>query len=66
MDLLVIHCDYAQSLWSLVCCLFGLDLVMRKRVVVLLACWKGAFGRHRCVDLWGAVPKCVIWTIWRE
>ena len=43
-DHLHIHCDFTQYLWLLVFCLFGLHCVMFKRVVDLLACWKGGFG----------------------
>jgi hypothetical protein len=39
---------------------------MPKRVLDLLACWKGSFGRHCSVDLWGTIPLCIIWIIWRE
>ena len=39
---------------------------MPKKVMGLLAGWKGSFGRHQSADLWGAVPLCLTWTIWRE
>jgi hypothetical protein len=49
---------------------------MPKRVLDLLAGWKGGFGKHRNADLWGsgkhrnadlwANPLCIMWTIWRE
>ena len=32
----------------------------------LLACWKGGFGRHQNVDIWNAIPLCIMWTIWKE
>ena len=39
--------DIAQDLWSMVLCLFGIYWIMPKRVVDLLACWKGNFGRQQ-------------------
>ena len=27
---------------------------------------KVLFGKHRKMDLWRAVPHCVLWCIWRE
>ena len=65
-DHLLLNCDQAHSLLSLVFCLFGHHWIMTKRVVDLLACWNGGFGRHCFADLWGAIPLFVMWTIWRE
>ena len=28
--------------------------------------WQGPFGRHQSIDLWRAVPHCVLWCIWQE
>ena len=53
MDHLLLHCDFVQSLWSLVFCLFRLQWVTPKRVDDLLACWKGGFGRYHSADIWG-------------
>ena len=39
--------DIAQDLWSMVLCLFGIYWIMPKRVVDLLACWKGNCGRQQ-------------------
>ena len=31
-------------------------------------CWsvEGGFGQHLNVDIWGAIPFCVMWIIWGE
>jgi hypothetical protein len=63
---LVLHCVVAQSLWSLVFCLFAVDWVMPEWVVELLASWMGAFHNSREAGGWGAVPLCLMWVIWRE
>ena len=44
-------------------CLFGVHRVMPKRVVDLLACWKGRFARHCNGDIWNAIPLCIMWTV---
>jgi hypothetical protein len=51
MDHLLLHCDYAQSLWSFIVCLFGVSWVMPRRVEDNLACWKGGFGRYCSLDI---------------
>jgi hypothetical protein len=40
--------------------------VMPKRVVDLLACWQGRLGQHRNRVIWSAIPRCVMWYLWRE
>ena len=66
VDHLLLHCDYARDLWSLVLCLFGVQWVMPNSVVYLLACWKGRFAKHCNGDIWSAIPLCIMWTVRRE
>ena len=49
--------------WCFVCLEF--NGLCHKRVVDLLAWWKGAFHRHRSVDIYNVILLCIIWTIWR-
>lgn len=65
-DHLLRHCAYVHNLWSLVFCTFGLRWAMPRRVVGLLACWKGGFGLHCSANLCGAISLCVMWAIWQE
>ena len=46
--------------------LFGLHWVMPHIVTDLFLSGQGSFGGHRSIDLWRAVPHCVLWCIWRE
>ena len=39
---------------------------MPRKVVDLLACWRGSFGRHRHSGIWMCIPHCLMWCIWRE
>ena len=63
---LFLHCSIASELWSMVWALFGLLWVMLQSVTDLFSSWQGSFSRHRSIDLWRAVPHCVLWCIWQE
>lgn len=58
--------SYAFNLWSFVLSLFGISWVMPKPVVELLAGWHGGIERHRLASIWGVIPRCIMWNIWRE
>ena len=45
VDHLLLDCEYASELWSLVFCLFGEQWVMPHRVPDVVACWKGCLVR---------------------
>ena len=66
MNRLLLHCPIAYDLWSMMWALFGLQWVMPHGISDLFSSWQGSFGGHRSIDLWRAVPHCVLWCIWRE
>jgi hypothetical protein len=39
---------------------------MPRWVIDLLACWQGRLGRHQHVEIWKAIPHCLMWCLWRE
>ena len=39
---------------------------MPNRLNALLACWHGGVRCHTAASIWGAIPHCIVWTIWRE
>lgn len=41
IDHLLIHCEVTKELWSSIINLFGVELVMPKRVIDLLVSWGG-------------------------
>lgn len=45
-DHLLLHCQLARELWSVPLCLFEVQWVMPKRVVDMLASWKGQHARN--------------------
>jgi hypothetical protein len=65
-DHLLLHCDIARDLWNLVFRMFGVEWVMPRRVVELLACWKRRFSQNDLNVVWNVIPSCLMWCIWRE
>ena len=45
---------------------FGISWVMPAQITNLLTSWMGGFGKSRAALVWGEVPHCVIWLLWRE
>ena len=60
------HCEYSRELWYMGLCLFGVQWVMPRRVVDLLAGWTGRCGKFRGGNCWKAIPLCLMWIIWCE
>jgi hypothetical protein len=65
-DHLFLHFHTARELWELVFSMFGVWWVMPRHVVGLLACWTGRNHRCRSATIWGLIPQCLMWVIWRE
>ena len=63
---LLLHCPIASELRSMVWALFGLLWVMLQSVTDLFSSSQDSFGRHQSINLWRAVPHCVLWCIWQE
>ena len=66
MDHLMIHCEYARELWSMIFCLFGIVWVMPRKVSGLLDCWRRKGSSHGLNTIWNAIPPCLMWLLWRE
>ena len=66
IDHLFLHGNIASELWYFMFTLIGLQWVMSCHVVDLLACWSGRLCRVRSDTLWGLIPHCLMWVIWRE
>jgi hypothetical protein len=49
---LLLHWPIARELWILIFGLFGVQWVMLKSVMDMLACWQGWFGRHQSIEIW--------------
>lgn len=58
----------ARDLWSFVLCLYGLQWVMPKRVVDLIAYWPIGRGclLGTIMVIFGMQSLCVMWIIWKE
>ena len=66
MDHLLLHCYIAKEVCSMVFSMSGIQWVMPKGVMELLACWQGSFGQYGCIEIWKAIPPCLMWCIWWE
>ena len=66
IDHLFLHCRVARELWDNVLSLFGMDWVMPRRVVDLLACWQGKLGKNQNIEIWKAIPHCLISSFGRR
>uniref|UniRef100_A0A2N9J2I5 CobW/HypB/UreG nucleotide-binding domain-containing protein n=1 Tax=Fagus sylvatica TaxID=28930 RepID=A0A2N9J2I5_FAGSY len=66
VDHLLLHCPIASELWDFLFCLVGLDWVMLRTVIAMLASWRGIMGPFRgwwwmrSMVVFGVagVPKC--------
>ena len=65
VDLLLISCPVAHSLWMYMLQLFGIDWVMPSSVTDLFFCWYHWLGKHNS-DIWNLVPGCLMWNVWIE
>ena len=39
---------------------------MPAKITDLLTSWMRGFGKSRAALVWGEVPHCVLWLLWRE
>ena len=46
--------------------LFGVHWVMPCHVVDLLASWSYKCSRRKSLVIWGMIPHCIMWGVWRE
>jgi hypothetical protein len=60
---LMLHCENAQELWSMIFCLCGISSVMPRTTYDLLHCWRRKGPAHL---VWKAIPSCLMWLLWRE
>jgi hypothetical protein len=54
-----------QEIWDLAFSMFGVIWVMPRRVMDLLHCWP-RLTRRTVGDIWGLIPHCIMWCLWRE
>ena len=66
VDHLLLHCLMAFEVWSFIFYLIGVNWVMPRLVLELLACWPGQFQWHRAARVWMAMPLCLMWSLWNE
>jgi hypothetical protein len=57
LDHLLLHCDVVRDLRNMVFQMFGVEWVMPRLVVDLMACWKISVGRNDINIVWNAIPS---------
>ena len=62
---LLLHCEKAYQLWSLVFRSFGISWTLPKSVANTLFGWWNWFGKHSS-SIWNIALLFLIWCIWRE
>jgi hypothetical protein len=60
---LLLHCEVAQALWSVVLTLFYFTWVMFGGVADLLMCWRGQLGNISAKEVCQIAPLCLMWII---
>jgi hypothetical protein len=63
---LLLYCQVARVLWSVVLTLFDVTWVMSEGLVDLLVCWRSQCGNISAKEVWRIAPLCLMWIIWRE
>ena len=66
VDHLLLHCPFSCEVWDMIFALFGVQWVMPGKILDLLACWQGCFGRHKHNVIWKCIPHCLMWCLRRE
>jgi hypothetical protein len=56
----------AGKLRVLIFHLFGVEWVIPRRAMKLLASWRGQWGSRFTLEAWKMTPLCLMWYIWRE
>jgi hypothetical protein len=57
---LMIHCEYAWELWSMIFCLFGVSWAILQTTYDLLHCWR---RKGPAYVVWNAIPSCLMWLV---
>ena len=60
--ILLLHCDIAYALWTIVFYVFGIQQVMPKRVIDLLTKWNNWFHKDSFL-VKNPASLCLLWTL---
>ena len=65
VDHLLLHCEKAYRLWTLVFRSFGFSWVLPRLIADTLFGWWNWLGKHSS-SIWNLVPLCLMLCLWRE
>jgi hypothetical protein len=63
IDHLLLHCEVAIEVWSMVLQLFGVTWMMPARMKDCLGSWRGQRGNRTFLQIWRMVHLCVMWRL---
>lgn len=66
IDHLLLHCEIVMTLWEEFFAWVGITWMMPRRVIDLLASWRGLQGNYQIATIWKMVPVCLRRCLWRE
>jgi hypothetical protein len=58
IDHLLLYCDVARDLWSVIFSLFGVLWMIPETVLNMLACWRGRRENQSVLLVWRIAPLC--------
>jgi hypothetical protein len=58
IDYLFLYCEVVRELWVVFFRLFGVEWVMPRMVIELLASWRGQLGSRNILEVWRMANLC--------
>ena len=65
VDRVLLHCPFAQGLWTHVLGVLNFPWVMPEKVEGVLWSWNRKFSNPIAQALWRMIPSCIWWCLWR-
>jgi hypothetical protein len=66
VDHLLLHCEVASALWTVIFSHHGLSWVTLNQVIDLFACWRGLYDSSKSATVWKMMLSCLLWCLWRK
>jgi hypothetical protein len=60
IDYLFLPCEVARKLWVSIFRLLGVEWIMRRKVIELMASWRGQMESHNNLEFWRMTSLCLM------